>query len=124
MSTAAPRTPSMALHLAARRRLEFEGGEASDSGSSISAAAARGVRETRFNPALYLQGHGWQGHGVPLDGHRGRGLKKPLAIPQKRDNKGLGGNRDRAVEWWDCLFEVSPALSSSLWVGDKNGQAY
>ena len=59
-----------------------------------------------LNPTTYLEGHGWQGKGVPLDGKEGRGLKKPLALPNKRNLRGLGKDRDRATEWWDCLFEV------------------
>jgi hypothetical protein len=63
-----------------------------------------------LNPTSYLEGHGWQGKGVPLDGKQGRGLKKPLALPMKRNLKGLGKDRDRATEWWDCVFEVSKSL--------------
>lgn len=44
---------------------------------------------------------------MALDGDEGRGLKKPLALPMKRNLKGLGKERDRATEWWDCLFEAS-----------------
>lgn len=54
----------------------------------------------------YLTKQGWQGHGKPLDGEQGRGLKKPLIIPQKRNLGGIGQNRDRAVEWWDDVFAV------------------
>ena len=60
-----------------------------------------------MDTSQYMLAQGWAGAGVPLDGHGGNGLKKPLAIPQKRGMKGLGKDRDRAVEWWDCLFEVS-----------------
>lgn len=100
---------AMAMHLAKQRRMRMEG---VDNGfaeaNPISAVAARGKRSTSFDPARYLQVRGWAGHGAALDGHGGRGLRKPILIPHKRDNKGLGQNRDRAVEWWDCLFEVSP----------------
>ncbi|PWN96704.1 hypothetical protein FA09DRAFT_83036 [Tilletiopsis washingtonensis] len=59
-----------------------------------------------MDTSQYMLAQGWAGAGVPLDGHGGNGLKKPLAIPQKRGMKGLGKDRDRAVEWWDCLFEA------------------
>lgn len=59
-----------------------------------------------LNATTYLEQHGWRGKGVPLDGESGRGLKKPLALPMKRNLKGVGKERDRAVEWWDCLFEA------------------
>lgn len=59
-----------------------------------------------LNSVTYLTTQGWGGTGVPLDGAGGSGLKKPLAIPTKRGLKGLGKERDRAVEWWDNLFEV------------------
>lgn len=64
-------------------------------------------REMPLNSTTYLTTQGWEGVGVPLDGVGGKGLKKPLAMPAKRGLKGLGKERDRAVEWWDCLFEVS-----------------
>lgn len=59
-----------------------------------------------LNASHYLTKHGWKGHGTPLDGEKGRGLKKPLIIPQKRNLGGIGQNRDRAVEWWDDIFAV------------------
>jgi nucleolar protein TMA23 len=59
-----------------------------------------------LNGTTYLVQHGWAGKGVPLDGERGRGLKKPIALPMKRNVKGLGKERDRATEWWDCVFEA------------------
>lgn len=72
-----------------------------------------------LNATTYLEQHGWRGKGIPLDGEKGRGLKKPLALPMKRNLKGVGKERDRAVEWWDCLFEAgakklqtSPAVTS------------
>ncbi|WFD29346.1 hypothetical protein MSPP1_000355 [Malassezia sp. CBS 17886] len=52
----------------------------------------------------FLAGQGWGGLGTPLDGEKGRGLKKPLIIPPKRNLRGIGQDRDRAVEWWDDLF--------------------
>lgn len=72
-----------------------------------------------LNSTTYLEAHGWEGKGVPLDGKNGRGLKKPLSVPQKRNVKGLGKERDRAVEWWDCLFEAS-AKSISIAVPTAN----
>ncbi|WFD21838.1 hypothetical protein MEQU1_000494 [Malassezia equina] len=59
-----------------------------------------------LNTTHYLTKQGWKGHGTPLDGEKGRGLKKPLIIPQKRNLGGVGQNRDRAVEWWDDIFAV------------------
>lgn len=59
-----------------------------------------------LNTAEYLTKRGWRGHGTPLDGERGRGLKKPLLIPKKRSMSGIGQDRDRAVEWWDDVFAV------------------
>lgn len=41
---------------------------------------------------------------MPLDGKAGKGLKKPLAIPQKRTLSGIGKDRDRANEWWNSIF--------------------
>lgn len=67
-----------------------------------------------LNTQTYMESQGWGGAGVPLDGAGGRGLKKPLAIPQRRGLKGLGKDRDRAVEWWDCLFEVSRIAAFKL----------
>ncbi|CEH13577.1 PROTEIN TMA23 [Ceraceosorus bombacis] len=72
-----------------------------------------------LNTSTYMQSQGWAGQGNPL-GLNGSGLKKPLAIPQKRGLKGIGKDRDRANEWWDCLFEASakalalPSAASSL----------
>ncbi|KDN46963.1 hypothetical protein K437DRAFT_294161 [Tilletiaria anomala UBC 951] len=100
----------MALRQAKRRKIAFEGEIASDAETSaLALTSASAVKSSRsnFSPTDYLIQHGWQGAGVPLDGKNGKGLKKPLALPQKRDVKGLGKNRDRAVEWWDCLFEAS-----------------
>ncbi|KAL4400067.1 hypothetical protein ACI68E_002982 [Malassezia pachydermatis] len=57
-----------------------------------------------LNTSEYLTKQGWSGHGTPLDGERGRGLRKPIIIPQKRNLGGVGQNRDRAVEWWDDIF--------------------
>lgn len=65
-----------------------------------------------LNTTHYLTKQGWKGHGTPLDGEKGRGLKKPLIIPQKRNLGGVGQNRDRAVEWWDDIFAVGIALRS------------
>lgn len=59
-----------------------------------------------LNTAQYLTKYGWKGHGSPLDGEGGRGLKKPLLIPKKRSLSGIGQDRDRAVEWWDDVFAV------------------
>lgn len=59
-----------------------------------------------LNTSHYLTKQGWKGHGTPLDGEQGRGLRKPLIIPQKRNLGGIGQNRDRAVEWWDDIFAV------------------
>lgn len=75
-----------------------------------------------LNTAQYLTKHGWKGHGSPLDGEGGRGLKKPLLIPKKRSLSGIGQDRDRAVEWWDDVFavrtratdETRPVLRRSL----------
>ena len=64
-----------------------------------------------LNTAQYLTKHGWEGHGKPLDGERGRGLKKPLMIPKKRNLGGIGQDRDRAVEWWDDVFAVRTICS-------------
>jgi hypothetical protein len=64
------------------------------------------ARHMPLNATTYLEEHGWEGKGVALDGKQGRGLKKPLALPMKRNQRGLGKDRDRATEWWDCLFEV------------------
>lgn len=64
-----------------------------------------------LNTAQYLTKHGWEGHGKPLDGERGRGLKKPLMIPKKRNLGGIGQDRDRAVEWWDDVFAVRTIYS-------------
>lgn len=58
----------------------------------------------------FLSQQGWRGKGVPLDGEHGRGLKKPIMIPQKRTLGGIGNNRDRAVEWWDDVFAVGAPL--------------
>lgn len=66
-----------------------------------------------LNTSHYLTKQGWKGHGTPLDGEKGRGLKKPLIIPQKRNLGGVGQNRDRAVEWWDDIFAVGTCQAYS-----------
>lgn len=57
-----------------------------------------------LNTSSFLVSQGWEGVGVPLDGKAGKGLKKPLAIPQKRTLSGIGKDRDRANEWWNSIF--------------------
>ena len=89
--------------------MESVGGK-SESGTefflSRSVFAPASLSGLSVNSAQYLTKYGWKGHGSPLDGEGGRGLKKPLLIPKKRSLSGIGQDRDRAVEWWDDVFAV------------------
>jgi len=67
-----------------------------------------------LNATTYLSNQGWKGKGTSLDGPNGNGLKKPLIITQKKNLGGVGNDRDRATEWWDCLFEVSTKITLFL----------
>lgn len=79
--------------------------------------------EMPLNATSYLTARGWKGTGIPLDGQQGRGLKKPLALPMKRNMKGLGKERDRAVEWWDCIFEAgAKKLTSNKEASTEEGK--
>ncbi|CAK7902218.1 protein Tma23p [[Candida] anglica] len=49
----------------------------------------------------YLQGYGWK-EGEALQ--KG-GLKKPILVKHKKDNKGLGGDGNDADMWWEKLFD-------------------
>ncbi|CAD6981547.1 unnamed protein product, partial [Tilletia controversa] len=69
-----------------------------------------------LNTTTYLTGRGWEGKGSPLDGANGRGLKKPIVIPHRKNLAGLGRDRDRADEWWDCVFQTG---AQSLLIGQK-----
>ncbi|KAJ1024924.1 hypothetical protein NDA18_004210 [Ustilago nuda] len=60
-----------------------------------------------LNATSFLVSQGWEGVGVPLDGKAGKGLKKPLAITQKKTLSGIGKDRDRAYDWWNSIFTAS-----------------
>ncbi|KAJ1034812.1 hypothetical protein NDA13_001066 [Ustilago tritici] len=73
-----------------------------------------------LNATSFLVSQGWEGVGVPLDGKAGKGLKKPLAITQKKTLSGIGKDRDRADDWWNSIFtasakslSIAPSPSSS-----------
>ncbi|KEI37021.1 uncharacterized protein L969DRAFT_90082 [Mixia osmundae IAM 14324] len=54
-----------------------------------------------FSPAGYLQAQGWQGAGQGLQaGSRA----KPITLIKKKDQSGLGKDRDEAYPWWDDVF--------------------
>ncbi len=67
-----------------------------------------------LNTTTFLVSQGWEGVGVPLDGKAGRGLKKPLAITQKKTLSGIGKDRDRADDWWNSIFTAG---AKSLSIG-------
>lgn len=67
-----------------------------------------------LNTTNFLVSQGWEGVGVPLDGKTGKGLKKPLAITQKRTLSGIGRDRDRADDWWNSIFTAG---AKSLSIG-------
>ncbi|GAC99722.1 hypothetical protein PHSY_007325 [Pseudozyma hubeiensis SY62] len=67
-----------------------------------------------LNTTNFLVSQGWEGVGVPLDGKAGKGLKKPLAITQKKTLSGIGKDRDRADDWWNSIFTAG---AKSLSIG-------
>ncbi|CDS00265.1 hypothetical protein, partial [Sporisorium scitamineum] len=67
-----------------------------------------------LNTTNFLVLQGWEGVGVPLDGKAGKGLKKPLAITQKKTLSGIGKDRDRADDWWNSIFTAG---AKSLSIG-------
>ncbi|KAM9908386.1 hypothetical protein OXX79_000396 [Metschnikowia pulcherrima] len=54
-----------------------------------------------MNASSYLQSFGWQ-EGQALQ--KG-GLKKPILVKHKKDNKGLGSEVNDADMWWERLFD-------------------
>jgi len=57
----------------------------------------------------YLRKQGWKGVGHSLDGH-GRGIKKPLLITYKQDQRGLGHKKAAHKtddQWWLRAFDDS-----------------
>lgn len=51
----------------------------------------------------YLVKRGWKGKGNALqDG----GLSRPIVHAQKKDMKGVGGNRDDGFQFWDLLVTL------------------
>lgn len=71
-------------------------------------------RAMPLNTTSFLVSQGWEGVGVPLDGKAGKGLKKPLAITQKKTLSGIGKDRDRADDWWNSIFTAG---AKSLSIG-------
>ncbi|SNX85693.1 uncharacterized protein MEPE_04402 [Melanopsichium pennsylvanicum] len=67
-----------------------------------------------LDTTIFLVSQGWEGVGVPLDGKAGKGLKKPLAITQKKTLSGIGKDRDRADDWWNSIFTAG---AKSLSIG-------
>ncbi|MBW0501906.1 hypothetical protein O181_041621 [Austropuccinia psidii MF-1] len=54
-----------------------------------------------FNPTDYLTSHGWSGPGTGLTS---TSRAKPLAAIQKKNNFGIGKDRDTGFAWWDDVF--------------------
>lgn len=54
-----------------------------------------------MDASTYLQSYGWK-KGEPLK--RG-GLKRPLLVKHKKDQKGLGHNHDNQEAWWERVFD-------------------
>ena len=79
----------------------------------LGTAAVAAAPVMPLDTGQYLARHGWRGAGAPLDGENGRGLKRPLLIPQKRSLGGVGKDRDRAVEWWDDVFAVGVSAAQT-----------
>ena len=46
----------------------------------------------------YLVSRGWKGKGTAL---KEGGLSRPIVQAQKKDQKGLGKNRDESFQFWD-----------------------
>jgi nucleolar protein TMA23 len=54
-----------------------------------------------MDPSNYLQSYGWR-KGEALK--RG-GLKRPILVKHKKDQKGLGHNHDNQEAWWERVFD-------------------
>lgn len=51
--------------------------------------------------AVYLMNYGWtQGEALKMGG-----LKKPILVKHKKDQKGLGHNADQQEAWWERVFD-------------------
>ena len=51
--------------------------------------------------AVYLMSYGWtQGEAL-----RHGGLKRPILVKHKKDQKGLGHNADQQEAWWERVFD-------------------
>lgn len=59
-----------------------------------------------MDAAAYLANQGWQGNGHALH-HSGRGITKPVHIPQKANVLGLGKKQHdtHADQWWARAFD-------------------
>uniref|UniRef100_D8PX46 G-patch domain-containing protein n=1 Tax=Schizophyllum commune (strain H4-8 / FGSC 9210) TaxID=578458 RepID=D8PX46_SCHCM len=67
----------------------------------------RGVRIT-YSMVLdtheYLSSQGWSGHG---NGLRHGAISRPIIIAQKKNNKGLGKERDDGFQFWNHVFDAA-----------------
>ena len=61
---------------------------------------------TGMNAAAYLTNQGWRGDGHALH-HSGRGITKPIHIPQKANVLGIGKKKHdaHADQWWARAFD-------------------
>lgn len=54
-----------------------------------------------MNASLYLSSFGWKEGEALQNG----GIKKPILVKHKKDNKGLGADGNDADMWWETLFD-------------------
>ncbi|KAL1743179.1 hypothetical protein HDZ31DRAFT_65289 [Schizophyllum fasciatum] len=52
----------------------------------------------------YLASQGWSGHG---NGLRHGSISRPVIIAQKKNNKGLGKERDDGFQFWNHVFDAA-----------------
>ncbi|KAI4525219.1 hypothetical protein K525DRAFT_252373 [Schizophyllum commune Loenen D] len=52
----------------------------------------------------YLSSQGWSGHG---NGLRHGAISRPIIIAQKKNNKGLGKERDDGFQFWNHVFDAA-----------------
>lgn len=57
--------------------------------------------QQKMDGAVYLMNYGWtQGEALKMGG-----LKKPILVKHKKDQKGLGHNADQQEAWWERVFD-------------------
>lgn len=56
-----------------------------------------------LNPSDYLTSQGWGGPGKGLTASS---RAKPITVLQKKNNFGVGKDRDTSYPWWDDVFST------------------